>query len=252
MTRFHVTAILAALLGALAFALGSVPLGIMVVAVFFILMGLGVAIPQMRFFGPFICRGSGNRERPVVALTFDDGPDARSTPALLDLLREAGVPAAFFCVGRRVETSPEVAQRIVHEGHLLENHSHLHSNATNFYTVARLKEEMSRAQAAILSATGTVPGMFRPPIGLSNPNIFRAAQALGLKVVGWSVRSLDTRITDPERIVARVLSGLKPGGIILLHDGNIPVERLIPTVKLLLDSLRARGYEVVRLDQLLK
>ena len=252
MTRFHITGVAAVALGALAFALGSVPLGIVVVILFFIVMGLGVAIPQMRFFGPFICHGPGDRARPVVALTFDDGPDARSTPALLDLLRQANVPVAFFCVGRRVETSPEVAQRIVREGHLLENHSHLHSNATNFYTVASLERELTQAQAAILAATGTVPGLFRPPIGLSNPNIFRAAQKLGLKVVGWSVRSLDTRITDPERIVARVLSRLKPGGIILLHDGNIPVERLIPTVKLLLDSLRARGYEVVRLDQLLK
>jgi peptidoglycan/xylan/chitin deacetylase (PgdA/CDA1 family) len=140
----------------------------------------------------------------------------------------------------------------VREGHLLENHSHLHRNVTNFYTVARLERELAQAQAAIVAATGTVPGLFRPPIGLSNPITFRAARNLGLKVVGWSVRSLDTRITDPERIVARVLRRLQPGGIILLHDGNIPVERLIPTVKLLLDSLHARGYEVVRLEELLK
>ncbi len=252
MTRFHFAIVAALVLGALAVVLGNLPLGLSVAGVFFIVMGLGVAIPQMRFFGPFICHGPGDHTRPAVALTFDDGPDARSTPALLDLLREAGVPAAFFCVGRRVETSPDVAQRIVREGHLLENHSHFHSNATNFYSVASLERELAQAQAAIVSATGTLPGRFRPPIGLSNPNIFRAAQKLGLQVVGWSVRSLDTRITDPERVVARILRGLKPGGIILLHDGNIPVVRLIPTVQLLLDSLRARGYEVVRLDQLLK
>ena len=252
MSRFHFTAIVALILAGVTLALGSTT-GLMAVAgIFFIVMGLGVAIPQMRFFGPFICRGDTRRVRPAVALTFDDGPDSRSTPALLDLLRQANVRAAFFCIGRRVETSPEVAQRIVREGHLLENHSHFHSNATNFYTVASLETELARAQAAIVSATGTVPGMFRPPIGLSNPNIFRAARNLGLKVVGWSVRSLDTRITDPQRVVARIQRGLKPGAIILLHDGNIPVERLIPTVKELLEVLQKRGYDVVRLDELLK
>jgi peptidoglycan/xylan/chitin deacetylase (PgdA/CDA1 family) len=252
MTRFHLTAIAAIALGALALALHSLPLGLAVAIVFFIVMGFGVALPQMRFFGPFICCGDKRRARPAVALTFDDGPDTRSTPALLDLLRQADVRAAFFCIGRRVETSPELAQRIVREGHLLENHSHFHSNATNFYTVASLERELAQAQAAIVSATGTVPGMFRPPIGLSNPNIFRAARALGLKVVGWSVRSLDTRITDPQRVVARIQRGLKPGAIILLHDGNIPAERLIPTVKQLLEVLQKRGYDVVRLDELLK
>ena len=251
MTRFHITLLLAAAVGALAFARHSPTLGLAVAAAFFVVMGLGVAWPQMRFFGPYICRGPAT-SAPTVALTFDDGPDARSTPALLDLLREKNVQATFFCIGRRVETSPAVAQRIVREGHLLENHSYLHSNATNFFTTSRLRQELSQAQAAIIAATGTVPGMFRPPIGLSNPNIFRAARALDLKVIGWSVRSLDTRLSDPERIVARILQRLKPGGIILLHDGNIPVERLIPTVQLLLDALRALGYEVVRLDQMLK
>jgi peptidoglycan-N-acetylglucosamine deacetylase len=251
MTRFHMTLVVGVVLIALFLVWGSATGVIAVTILFFIGMGLGVAVPRLRFFGPFICHGDARRTRPAVALTFDDGPDARSTPALLDVLRQENVRAAFFCIGRRVETSPDVAQRIVREGHLLENHSHFHSNVTNFYTVGSLKTELARAQAAIVSATGTLPGMFRPPIGLSNPNIFRAARALGLKVIGWSVRSLDTRITDPRRVVARILRGLKPGAIILLHDGNIPVERLIPTVKELLEALRERGYEVVRLDELL-
>ena len=92
---------------------------------------------------------------------------------------------------------------------------------------------------------------FRPPVGLSNPNVFHAATALRLKVIGWSIRSLDTRLTDPERIVQRIERGLKPGAIILLHDGNIPAERLVVTVKLLLTKLREHGYEVVRLDRML-
>jgi peptidoglycan/xylan/chitin deacetylase (PgdA/CDA1 family) len=88
-------------------------------------------------------------------------------------------------------------------------------------------------------------------MGLSNPRAFRVARSLGLTVVGWSARGLDTKITEPERIVARIERRLEPGAIILLHDGNIPAERLIVTVKMLLDRLRTLGYDVVRLDQLL-
>ncbi|HTL74597.1 MAG TPA: polysaccharide deacetylase family protein, partial [bacterium] len=131
-------------------------------------------------------------------------------------------------------------------------HTFNHSYATNFFTVARLKDEMLQTQKVIQDTSGAVPKFFRPPVGLSNPRIFRAATALGLTVVGWSVRSLDTRITDPERIVQRILRRLEPGGIILLHDGNIPAAQLVATVKLLLAKLQERDYAVVRLDELLK
>jgi len=247
-SRFHITLGIALLLGAVAVVLGKIPLLIVVVAAFILVVGLGVAIPQMRFFGPFVCRGDTTHKR--VALTFDDGPDA-PTPALLDFLREAKVEAAFFCIGKRVAANPELAARIVREGHLLENHSYAHSDATNFFTVARLKEDLTQAQTTIEQATGIVPRMFRPPIGLSNPRTFRAARTLGLTVVGWTAGGLDTMTTDPQRIVRRIVRRLKSGAIILLHDGGIPREQLLATVKLLLDTLGSRGYEVVRLDRLL-
>jgi peptidoglycan/xylan/chitin deacetylase (PgdA/CDA1 family) len=111
---------------------------------------------------------------------------------------------------------------------------------------------LERAQAAIHTATGITPQFFRPPMGLSNPRTFRAAEAHGLKVIGWSARGLDTITANPERVVARILRRVKPGAIILLHDGNIPAERLVLTVKLLLSKLCEREYEMVRLDQMLK
>jgi peptidoglycan-N-acetylglucosamine deacetylase len=249
LTRFHVVAAVAIVLGIAAALKANMVLLALTIAAFAIAIGLGVTFPQIRLFGPFICRGAGPGKR--VALTFDDGPDARSTPVLLDLLREAGVQAAFFSVGKRVAANPDLAARIVREGHLLENHSYSHSNATNFFTVARLREELAQTQMAVEKAAGVVPRMFRPPMGLSNPRTFAAARVLGLKVIGWTVRGLDTKINEPERIVARILRGVKPGAIILLHDGNVPPERLSATVKLLLDSLRKLGYEVVRLDRML-
>jgi len=248
-TRFHITLFLAANLAALAVASGNWLWLAAVVVAMFLVIGLGVALPQMKFFGPFICEGDASKKQ--VALTFDDGPDARSTPALLDLLRENKVEAAFFCIGKRVAAEPDLAKRIFAEGHMVENHSFAHSNTTNFFTVPQLVHDLAQTQIIIQAATSHVPTLFRPPVGLSNPNVFRAAKTLGLRVVGWSIRSLDTKINEPEKIVARIERGLKPGAIILLHDGNIPAERLVLTVKLLLTKLREHGYEVVRLDKLI-
>jgi peptidoglycan-N-acetylglucosamine deacetylase len=248
-SRFQVITIAALLLGVLAWTSGSLVLLSFVLATHLTITSLGVALPHLRFFGPFVCRGEAGRR--CVALTFDDGPDAQSTPTLLEVLREAGVEAAFFCIGKRVAENPELAARIVREGHLLENHSYTHSHATNCFSVARLQTELTKTQAVIEKATGVAPRCFRPPMGLSNPRVFRVARALGLMVVGWTARGLDTRVTEPERIVARITRALEPGAIILLHDGDVPPERLVVTVKRLLNTVRAQGYEVVRLDRIL-
>jgi peptidoglycan/xylan/chitin deacetylase (PgdA/CDA1 family) len=250
LSRFHVVAIFALLLGALALAFHNFIIFAVIVSIFSIIVGFGVAFPQMSFFGKFICRG--NNLNKWVALTFDDGPDANSTTPLLDLLKAAKAEAAFFCVGEKVAANPGLAAQIVREGHLLQNHSYAHSHFTNFFSTARLRTELSQTQTAILKATGMAPQFFRPPMGLSNPRIFRAAREFNLQVIGWSVRSLDTISADPEKIVARITRRLEPGAIILLHDGNIPAARLVPTVKLLLATLRERGYDVVRLDKMLK
>lgn len=250
MTRFHIVAIVSVIVGAAALALHNFILLNAVVIALLAAMGLGVAIPQLRLFGNFICRG--NRSKKQVALTFDDGPDPRSTPQLLELLRAEKITAAFFCIGKNVAAHPKLAAQIVREGHLLENHSYAHSHFTNFYSTARLQSELAQTQAAIVKASGVAPKFFRPPVGLSNPATFRAARNLNLKVIGWTIRSLDTVIARPEKVVARVTRGLQPGAIILLHDGNIPAEKLLATVKSLLDTLRGLGYEIVRLDELLK
>ncbi|HEY2952236.1 MAG TPA: polysaccharide deacetylase family protein [Verrucomicrobiae bacterium] len=250
MTRFHIIATIALLVCVLAVVFGKLVLCTVVIVTLLVVIGFGVAFPQMSLFGRFVCRGGNSRR--CVALTFDDGPDARSTPALLDLLQEERVPAAFFCIGQRVEVERDLAARIVREGHLLENHSYAHSNLTNFFGFVRLRAELERTQSAIREATGVTPKLFRPPMGLSNPRVFRAAGALRLTVVGWSARGLDTMLTEPERIVAHLVRRLEPGAILLLHDGNIPAERLVVTVRLLLAILHERGYELVRLDKMLK
>ena len=104
--------------------------------------GLGIGWVKFQFFTPTICRG--RRDQPMVALTFDDGPDAESTPALLDLLAREQISAAFFCIGRNVEANPEIARRIVAEGHLICNHTYSHRWWTCFMVRPLLWRELDR------------------------------------------------------------------------------------------------------------
>lgn len=197
LSRFHLAMILALPCGAAALAFHNFILFAVVAFAFLISVGLGVTFPHLRFFGDFICRGKNSQR--CVALTFDDGPDANSTPQLLDLLEEAKIEAAFFCIGKKVAANPGLAARIVREGHLLENHSYTHSAFINFFSVARLRMEMLQTQTAIQATGGILPQFYRPPVGLTNPRTFRAARKLDLQVVGWTIRSLDTISTNPEK-----------------------------------------------------
>ena len=249
LSRFAILTALAVLLAAYAFYAWHVAGILIVSAVYVVIVGLGVTTPRLRLFGPFVCRG--NPAKDQVAITFDDGPDPNSTPQLLELLHHRRVPAAFFCVGKRVAKHPSLAAQMYREGHLLENHSQTQSPTINLFSVARLEAELKQTQSAIQQATGAAPRFYRPPFGHSNPRTFKAAQSQNLAVVGWTVRGFDTVDTDPERIVKRITRRLRPGAIILLHDANIPADRLLITVKTLLDRVHSLGYEVVRLDRLI-
>jgi peptidoglycan/xylan/chitin deacetylase (PgdA/CDA1 family) len=211
-------------------------------------LGLGVSFPQWQLFGRSLCRAITSKK--IVALTFDDGPDPENTPALLELLAERNIRATFFCIGRRVAGQTALVQRMAAEGHEVENHTFQHSPVTNLFSVARLREELTLAQAEIQRATGRAPGFFRPPAGLTNPRVFRVTGELGLKIAGYTARGLDRRADTPEKIAGRLLAKLQPGVIFLLHDCGVPGKRLLNVTRLVLDQLQAAGYRCVRLDEL--
>lgn len=253
LTRFQwiVGGTLLAGLPVLAFGSGAVRLLLLglLCALSGLCVGLGVSFPQWQMFGRSLCRAGTNRK--VVALTFDDGPDPTNAPALLALLAERGVRAAFFCTGERVLQHPDLARRIVAEGHRVENHSFQHSYRTNLFSVGRLRDDVARAQDAVRRHTGQAPRFFRPPMCLTNPRVFRVAGELGLKVVGYAARGLDRRSDPAGRIVARIMRRVRPGAIILLHDGGVPRDRLLAVVTMLFDKLQADGYQCLRLDELI-
>ncbi len=190
--------------------------------------------------------------RPEVAITIDDGPDPRSTPALLDLLDARGQRATFFVPGTRARAQPALVRAISRRGHQVENHSLQHAYNTPFLAPRRLAAELVQASEIIQAATGRAPRWFRPPVGLLSPRVAQASRLAGLQLIGWSGTARDGAATTENRALARLQRALVPGAVLVLHDhrdGGPPAlsVKLLPR---LLDLLAARGLRSVTLDEL--
>jgi peptidoglycan/xylan/chitin deacetylase (PgdA/CDA1 family) len=193
-----------------------------------------------------ICNGPVEGRK--IAITFDDGPD-KNTPLILDILEKNGVKASFFLIGEKVERNTSVVLKMINAKNTVGNHSCDHKSSFPMMGVKKIKENIASAQELIKQATGTYPVYFRPPFGVTNPLIARALKSFNLKVIGWSVRSLDTVNTDPEQVFARIIKRLEPGSIILLHDTSSSV---IPVLNELLLYCSRQNITPVSLDELLK
>jgi peptidoglycan/xylan/chitin deacetylase (PgdA/CDA1 family) len=203
----------------------------------------------MNFFCRAECRGRPGKMK--VALTFDDGPDPASTPQLLQLLRRERISATFFCIGRNVAAHPELAARIVGEGHLLGNHSYRHPWFISALFGRWLSRELERGQRAIEEAAGVKARFFRPPSGMTGPHFAGALQRAGLTLVGWDIRSFDT-LGSTRRVIERVVRKTRDGSIILLHDGGVPAQRVLEIASAAVRELRLRGFEFDRVDRMLE
>jgi peptidoglycan-N-acetylglucosamine deacetylase len=154
------------------------------------------------------------------ALTFDDGPHAQGTPAVLELLGAAGVHATFFLVGEQVEKNPLLAAEILAAGHGIGLHCHRHRNLLRL-APRQVHEDIARAQAVIEDATGRTPALYRPPYGVLNASALRLARRRGWRTMLWThwARDWQARAT-PESIAARVTDGVTDGSVLLLHDAD--------------------------------
>ncbi|KPE51316.1 polysaccharide deacetylase [Chryseobacterium indologenes] len=182
------------------------------------------------------------------ALTFDDGP-TEFTPKFLDLLKEHEVKATFFCIGKQIEKYPEIFQRIIAEGHTIGNHTFSHSNSTGFLSTFKMTEEIEKCDEVMMKVGNIKTDLYRPPFGVTNPNIAKAIRKTGKKSIGWNVRSLDTIIDNEKKIYQRVTKGLKKGSIILLHDTSEKTYRVLADLLLF---LKDKKYSTFTVDTLIK
>jgi peptidoglycan-N-acetylglucosamine deacetylase len=184
---------------------------------------LGVAgmMPRSSMLGPNLTRlPHASASRGEIALTFDDGPDPATTPALLNLLDRHEAKASFFCVGRKAALYPHLVREMARRGHAVENHSNSHPGAFAAYGARRLQGEIGSAQETLGAISGRAPAFFRAPMGLRNPFLDPVLARLGLTYVSWTRRGLDTVDGKPETVLSRLAGKLAGGDVLLLHDGG--------------------------------
>lgn len=173
-----------------------------------------------------------------VMLTFDDGPHNPNTIRVLEVLKKHDVKALFFIIGKNIQGNESILKQIIAEGHQIGNHSFSHHNWIDVWTTKKVAEDFMACQK-LIECYQAKSKLFRPPYGVTNPNIARAVKTLGFQSIGWNVRSYDTSIKDIEKIKQRVLSQLKPGAIILLHDHLDFMPELLET---LIPAIKEKGY----------
>ncbi|MBT9794119.1 polysaccharide deacetylase family protein [Clostridium sp. MCC334] len=187
--------------------------------------------------------GPGTEEVGAVALTFDDGPNARYTEALLDGLKEREVRASFFLVGQCIEGNEDTVRRMAEEGHLIGVHCMEHRDLTREPEEEAVRQLMDTA-AMIGAVTGRTPEYIRPPFGKWSSGL---QEAVPMETVLWSVDSLDWKLQDTDRIVRRVLKDTEDGDIILMHD---EFQTSVEAAMEIIDNLLAKGYTFVTVDEL--
>ena len=189
-------------------------------------------------------------DEKVIALTFDDGPHSTFTPRILDLLAEYDAKATFFVVGKHAEKFPEIVRRQEDEGHEIANHTYTHPFSS---TPDELEKELKKTDDVIFDITGSYPKLYRPVGGSYNDAIINKAVENGFKVVMWSWHqdTEDWKSPGVDRIVSKVLTGAKPGDVVLFHDAGGDRSQTVEALEKILTALKKDGYEFVTITELL-
>jgi len=183
-----------------------------------------------------------------VSITFDDGPNVEFTPRVLEILKKYSAKATFFCIGKQMENHPEILKQIIKEGHSIGNHTYSHSKSFGFFGTSKVVKELRKTKALIHTIANQETSLYRPAFGVTNPSIEKAVKKLGLKSIGWQIRSLDTTSRAENTVLKRITSKISKGDIILLHDTS---EKTLKVLEQLLVFLKEKNLQSVTVERLL-
>ena len=227
---------------------------ILVLSVFIVLCLTAPFLPGTGIFLPVIRRGS--RRHQTIAITFDDGPDPRTTPMLLKVLAERDLPATFFVIGGKAQKHPDIINAILNAGHCIGNHTYKHDVLVMLKSGARLAREIDDAQE-ILKTFGIQPLIFRPPAGVVNPRLGPLLSQRGMSCVHFSCRAPDMGNRRIRGMAGKILKKIEPGDIVLLHDsypdsGGFQARLWLAEIEKILDGFSEKGLRVVPLSDLIR
>jgi len=206
----------------------------------------GCCTVSSNFFINIICKA--NTDKKEIAISFDDGPAENYTPEILSVLGAANIKATFFCIGNRIAGNEKILQQLLADGHLVGNHSYSHDFWFDMHAAKKMQADLAMMDAEMQRVTGIKPKLFRPPYGVTNPNLAKAIRKGGYTPVGWSVRSMDTVIKDEHQLLEKVNAGIAPGAVFLFHDTSKTTFNMLPAF---IEEVKKRGYNIIPLDKLL-
>ena len=212
--------------------------------------------PRSRLYGK-VC-SNGNRSRRQIALTFDDGPNEPYTSQVLNILMQYGVKATFFFIGQNAQRHPEVCQRVLAEGNVIGNHSYHHYRLLWLRWGKAAAREIDLARQVIYEAAGCQPELFRPPHGFRTPWLMHTIRRLGYKVVTWDNMTSDWKGNkSAKEIVQNIVKRVRPGSIIVLHDGRGTREsydrnQMLRALPQIIEELRRRGFDFVTIPEFIR
>lgn len=217
-----------------------------------ILLVLGINNLRINFFHKSYWHG--NRKSKDISITFDDGPDPTLTPLILDLLLKYQFKATFFLIANKVKDNPQIIKRMVNEGHTIASHDLHHSFLSNFRKSDTIYDDLSKSIEIIENASGKKTSLYRPPVGLSNPNYRKVLKELDLHCISWSRKPYDAgnrRLGGIKNIVFKP----KGGDIILLHDA-LPMPQykdyILEKLEELFQTILKQKLNPVTVDKLLQ
>ncbi|MFD0588894.1 polysaccharide deacetylase family protein [Paenibacillus sp. GCM10027627] len=193
-------------------------------------------------------------DEKLIALTFDDGPNAKTTPQILDLLKEYEAKSTFFVVGNRLERFADIVKREADEGHEVANHTYNHKFFTGNVSRGVIANEIVHTKEKIMAITGKDCPWFRPPGGIFNDTVVESARQNGYTIVLWSWHqdTKDWRSPGVQAIANKVLRNARNGDIVLLHDNIQGSTQTVEALRIILPELKKRGYRIVTVSELME
>jgi peptidoglycan/xylan/chitin deacetylase (PgdA/CDA1 family) len=216
-------------------------------SVYLALIIYGSSIIQSNFHAQAYCYA--NVSEKEIALSFDDGPNREYTPQVLSILAQYNASATFFVIGKNIQGNESVLKQIDADGHSIGNHSYTHSFFVDFKSLQGFKNELNQTAESVFKIIGKRMKLFRPPYGVTTPNLAKASNVLNYSIIGWTIRSFDTTADTSQIINRHIQTQIKPGAIILFHDTS---DKTLLVLKQTLNFAKEKGYKIVSVEQLLK
>ncbi|MGC4233842.1 MAG: polysaccharide deacetylase family protein [Niabella sp.] len=210
------------------------------------LLFYGSYFVHSQFYMKTICRADTKEKK--IAVTFDDGPLEQYTPQILHILKTYDIKATFFCIGKNAAANKELLKQVQQQGHTIGSHSYTHGYWFDLLSSKNMYKDLEQMHQLMKEVLGIEMKWFRPPYGVTTPNLKKAIEAMGYMAIGWNVRSMDTRVKNETALLQKLQRSVKPGSIFLFHDTAAITVSILPRF---IEQVQQAGYEIVPLEKLI-